>query len=219
MTTPTAALKLARDALVYMLTEKRDYMLRNKLGNPSEESATRIANRAIAAIDALPASVPSGELADTGWLQDRGLLYRLTDERRPTNRDEIRVTMADGSRSDEACGRRAGELLALINRPTAQAAPAPAAAPGRVYLVATGETHNGLETYTRHDDAPPPLCDAERLFTAPAVAAPEPLRVAAQAVIDRWQSPRWEWSKQGSTADIMQALADALAAPTTQEPQ
>ncbi len=72
----------------------------------------------------------------------------------------------------------------------AQAAPAPAAVPARVYLVATGETHNGLETYTRHDDAPPPLCDAELLFTsaqpapaqaehAPTVRAPSDAEIAA----------------------------------------
>jgi len=51
--------------------------------------------------------------------------------------------------------------------------------------------------------------------TAPAVAAPEPLRAAAQAVLDRWNSPRWEWAKQGPTADLMLALAGAIA----QEPQ
>ncbi len=49
-----------------------------------------------------------------GWLQDGGLIYRLTDERRPQNRDEINVTMADGSRTDEARARRAGELLDCI---------------------------------------------------------------------------------------------------------
>ena len=45
--------------------------------------------------------------------------------------------------------------------------------------------------------------------------APEPLRAAAQAVLDRWNSPRWEWAKQGPTADLMEALAGAIA----QEPQ
>jgi hypothetical protein len=34
----------------------------------------------------------------------------------------------------------------------------------RVYLVATGETHEGQETYTRHEDAQPPLSDAELLY-------------------------------------------------------
>lgn len=37
----------------------------------------------------------------------------------------------------------------------------------RVYLVATGEIHEGQETYTRHD-VRPPLCDAETLYTHPA---------------------------------------------------
>lgn len=54
-----------------------------------------------------------------GWLQDGGLLYRLTDERHPCNRDEINVTMADGSRSLEDRSKRAGELLNCIRaRPT-----------------------------------------------------------------------------------------------------
>ena len=46
-------------------------------------------------------------------------------------------------------------------------------AAGKVFLVATGETFDGAETYTRHDDAPPPLCDAECLYTAPAAPALE----------------------------------------------
>ena len=53
-------------------------------------------------------------VANDGWLQSGGLLYRLTDERRPQNRDEINVTMVDGSRSIESCTRRAGELLDRI---------------------------------------------------------------------------------------------------------
>lgn len=49
-----------------------------------------------------------------GWLQDGSLLYRLTDDAHPVNRDEINVAMADGSRSAEARARRAGELLDSI---------------------------------------------------------------------------------------------------------
>lgn len=49
-----------------------------------------------------------------GWLQDGSLLYRLTDDAHPVNRDEINVAMADGSRSVESCTRRAGELLDCI---------------------------------------------------------------------------------------------------------
>ncbi|KVU10694.1 hypothetical protein WK62_05380 [Burkholderia ubonensis] len=51
-----------------------------------------------------------------GWLQSGGLLYRLTDERRPQNRDEINVTMANGSRDDAPRAARASEILALIAR-------------------------------------------------------------------------------------------------------
>ena len=36
------------------------------------------------------------------------------------------------------------------------------------------------------------------------------LRQAAQAVIDRWDSPKWEWSQQGPTADLIAALRIAL---------
>lgn len=39
----------------------------------------------------------------------------------------------------------------------------------KVYLIATGEVHNGQETYTRHDELPP-LCEAEVLQKL----APEP---------------------------------------------
>lgn len=63
-----------------------------------------------------------------GWLQEAGLLYRLTDGIRPENRDEINVTMADGSRSPEARARRASELLNLI-RASTHAAPGSAEAP------------------------------------------------------------------------------------------
>ena len=39
----------------------------------------------------------------------------------------------------------------------------------------------------------------------------EALRAAAQAVLDRWDSPQWEWTKHGPTADLMHALRAALA--------
>lgn len=57
---------------------------------------------------------PAAEVPPDGWLQEGGLLYRLTDDRSPVNRDEINVTMADGSRSNEDRARRAGELLDRI---------------------------------------------------------------------------------------------------------
>ena len=36
---------------------------------------------------------------------------------------------------------------------------------------------------------------------------------AAQAVLDRWNSPKWEWTKQGPTGDLMHALREAIAQP------
>lgn len=56
-----------------------------------------------------------------GWIQEGPLLYCLTDDRKPKNRDEISVTMADGSRTEEARTRRAGELLDAIRAAAAHA--------------------------------------------------------------------------------------------------
>ena len=39
------------------------------------------------------------------------------------------------------------------------------------------------------------------------------LRKAAEAVLERWDSPAWEWIKRGPTAELMAALRAALAAP------
>lgn len=60
-----------------------------------------------------------------GWLQDGGLLYRLTDGRHPENRDEINVTMAYGSRTPEARTQRASELLDRIRANRYAATPDP----------------------------------------------------------------------------------------------
>lgn len=65
-------------------------------------------------VASLAASAGSEPVAADGWLHENGLLYRLTDERHPCNRDEINVTMADGSRSIESRSRRALELLDRI---------------------------------------------------------------------------------------------------------
>lgn len=37
------------------------------------------------------------------------------------------------------------------------------------------------------------------------------LRKAAQAVLDQWDSPAWDWQRRGPTADLMAALRAALA--------
>ena len=64
---------------------------------------------------------PLRKQAEDGWIQDGPLLYRLTDERRPKNRDEIIVAMANSSRTEEARTRRAGELLDVIRAAAPQA--------------------------------------------------------------------------------------------------
>lgn len=96
----------------------------------------------------------------------------------------------------------------------ARAGAAPAAR--KVFLVATGETSDGAETYTRHDDAPPPLCDAECLYTAPAVPAleapaapaapltPDEARHAARSA-ELWNGP------SDATSGSQYAMAGALA--------
>lgn len=67
--------------------------------------------------------------------------------------------------------RRAFEFIGIAARALEPARAALAAQePERaeaVYLVVTGETHNGQETYTRHEGSPPPLCEYERLWSNP----------------------------------------------------
>jgi len=43
------------------------------------------------------------------------------------------------------------------------------------------------------------------------------LRQAAQSVVERWDTPAWEWRDQGPTADLMADLRTALA-QSEQEP-
>ena len=49
-----------------------------------------------------------------GWLRSGSLLYRLTNEPRPQNRDEINVTMAQGSREADKRERRARQLKEML---------------------------------------------------------------------------------------------------------
>lgn len=60
-------------------------------------------------------------------------------------------------------------------------------------------------------------------MTTPQQAAQPDLRTAAQAVLDRWESPQWQWTHGSPTgalmADLRAALAAAPAAPVVaQEP-
>ena len=47
----------------------------------------------------------------------------------------------------------------------------------------------------------------------------EALHKAAQAVLDRWDSPQWEWRQHGPTADLMADLRAALAQPAAPDVQ
>lgn len=81
----------------------------------------------------------------------------------------------------EFCRDHPGQTVGLYPFAAPLAAQAQAKPARRVFIVATGETHNGEETYTRHDDAPPPLCDAECLYTAPQPVA-QPVAVPDELV-------------------------------------
>ena len=48
-----------------------------------------------------------------------------------------------------------------------------------------------------------------------AIAQPA-LQIAAQAVLDRWENPRWQWAEQSPTAGLMSDLRQAIAAPVAQ---
>ncbi|MDQ0035881.1 hypothetical protein J2W30_003649 [Variovorax boronicumulans] len=75
------------------------------------------------------------------------------------------------SDTDNGVYRQGVEAMKVaLSHPAAQAGAVRAVE--KVYFVATGETHDGQETYTRHDVCPP-LCDAETLYTAP-LAATQP---------------------------------------------
>ena len=98
-----------------------------------------------------------------GWLHSGPMLYRLTNERNPQNRDEIQVTMADGSRSLESRGRRASELLGQIR----------AAPPAQTQcLWPTCQTEEFQQTLAKQVDrelvgtVPPRLAEAEIIKTA-----------------------------------------------------
>ena len=60
---------------------------------------------------------PSYMLAVGGWRRAGALLYRLTGEHRPTNFDEIRVTMANGSRDIGQMSAQAERLLVMLTAP------------------------------------------------------------------------------------------------------
>lgn len=101
-------------------------LYRDGLGKPSdgEHTRARIAKdikRATAMLRAALAAAPAQPVAGPGdWLRDSATVYRLTDERRPTNRDEIHVAMVDGSRDLVQRGAQAERILSLLAGAPAQ---------------------------------------------------------------------------------------------------
>jgi hypothetical protein len=85
-----------------------------------------------------------GQVAEEAWIRSAG------------------IGMAPARRHAEVAAAVEAEVLA-------RQAAGPAFKP--VYLVATGNVYENLETYTRHDVCPP-MCDAEILYTAPKAAQP-----------------------------------------------
>lgn len=63
-----------------------------------------------------------------------------------------------------------------------------------------------------YDSPSPAIYTADQLRTYSAALAAERLvlREAAQAVLDRWDSPKWEWVDHGPTAGLMHNLRAAL---------
>ena len=50
------------------------------------------------------------------WLQSEALLYRLSDDPRPSNTDMVHVTMAEGTTDHARCVEMATQLLSLLNK-------------------------------------------------------------------------------------------------------
>ena len=54
-----------------------------------------------------------------------------------------------------------------------------------------------------------------QVFAQPEQPSPDNLKSAAQAVLDRWDSPQWKWAKQGPTGELMHDLRIALQKPSS----
>ena len=81
-----------------------------------------------------------------GWMRNGALLYRLTDERRPANFDEIRVTMANGSRDIGQTSSRAERLLVMLSAPQPASHAQPVEVPDGWQLVPRNITQDMAES-------------------------------------------------------------------------
>lgn len=94
-----------------------------------------------------------------------GCIWRPADV--PTTGVKAIATKGKDDTWDQGFADSVDAQLRATGASALPAAPQPAAEPPkRVFLVPTGEVFNDRETYTRHEYAPPPLCDFETLYTA-----------------------------------------------------
>jgi hypothetical protein len=107
------------------------------------------------------------------WYQEQAAMLRKLAEQKPVGyfwRDD------DGEWHEGGCESGA---VAHYEGPVTVAEQKP------VFLVCTGEVYEGQETYTRHEGSPPPMCDFERLYTAPVAFAEQKPVAWAQVVHDK----------------------------------
>lgn len=106
-----------------------------------------------------------GEVVKRGFVQ---VPFRMNQAMRD-------VTDSEGWTWEDLLGAAEAITEEQYDELAADPEPADSKAGGEVvYLVATGQTYEGQELYTRHDVCPP-LCEAEKLYTHPAPAEREPL--------------------------------------------
>lgn len=112
-----AAPQPAQPAAREVLTDEQREALQHAINAAEEDCAYTTATTLRTIIATHPRQPGQPERTDThGWLRSGSLLYRLTDERHPQNRDEINVTMAGGSRADAGRIARAVQLLEFLSR-------------------------------------------------------------------------------------------------------
>jgi hypothetical protein len=101
-------------------------------------------------------------------------LHTLDEASAELRRQHARITELEAELEAAGAGGVSGPLMGRASLS------ANAGEPRKVFLVATGEEHEGEATYTRYDDKPPPLCDSECLFAAPPTAQAEGWTATAQ---------------------------------------
>lgn len=107
---------------------------------------------------ALQAVIDDGVSAELDSLDCQLLLDLIDADPNATWLTEAHVLCFDHGIPSGHIADRIKSLREKLEQPDDKAQP--------VWLIATGETFGGQETYTRHDQRPA-LCDAEKLYAAP----------------------------------------------------